>query len=128
MKRCSTCDDWNNGKGTKQCLSCSVYKHFCIESTPRAKIAIDIVPAAIMVEFADTSDEMPCVLEAIQHLPDDLAMIITSRYVGGISPRSLAAILKTSERQIYRREALALSQIKKMLRNEINEFKENDVR
>jgi DNA-directed RNA polymerase specialized sigma24 family protein len=125
MKRCSTCDNWNSGKGAKYCLSCSVYKHYCIKSTPRPKVTIDIVPAAIMVEFADTSDEMPCVLSAIQHLPDDLSMILTSRYVGGISHRSLAAMLKTSERQIYRKEALALSQIKKMLRNEISEFKAN---
>ena len=127
MRRCSTCENWNHGKGAKSCLSCSVYKHFCIESILRAKIAIDIVPAAILVEFADTSEEMPCVLNAIQHLPDDLALIVAGRYVAGLPAKSLAGLLRTSERQIYRREALALSEIKKMLRNEINDFAKNDV-
>jgi len=71
---------------------------------------------------------MPCVLSTIKHLPDDLALIIVGRYVAGISPGSIAALFKTSERQIYRREALALSQIKKMLRKEIKDFEKTHVR
>jgi DNA-directed RNA polymerase specialized sigma subunit len=127
VSKCSECENWENGKGSKKCLKCSTYKNFCITSTPRQKIAIEILPAAIMVELADTSDEMPGVLTSIQHLPDDLALIITSRYVAGLPAKSIAGLLRTSERQIYRREALALSEIKKMLRKEINDFTKNDV-
>jgi DNA-directed RNA polymerase specialized sigma24 family protein len=81
-----------------------------------------------MVEMADTSDEMPCVLTAVKHLPDDLALIIAGRYFVGISPGSMASLLRTSERQIYRREALAMSEIKKMLRKEIIDFEKKHVR
>lgn len=125
---CSECINWGNGNGNKKCLKCSTYTNYCLKSTPRAKIAIEILPEAIMVELADTSDEMPCVLTAIQHLPDDLALIITGRYVAGLPAKSLAALLRTSERQIYRREALALSEIKKMLRKEIKDFNKKDVK
>jgi DNA-directed RNA polymerase specialized sigma24 family protein len=120
ISNCPDCKNWGNGKGLKQCLKCSTYKNYCIKSTPRPKITVEILPAAIMVELADTSDDMPSVLTAIQHLPDDLALIITSRYVAGLPAKSVAGLLRTSERQIYRRESIALSEIKKILRKENN--------
>ena len=115
MNKCTQCDNWNGGKGVKLCLKCATYKHYCIKSVPRQKIAIDILPAAIMVELADTSEDMPCVLTAIQHLPDDLGLIITAKYVAGLPAKSIAGLIRTSERQINRRIELALSEIKKML-------------
>jgi DNA-directed RNA polymerase specialized sigma24 family protein len=98
-----------------------------MKSTPRSKIPIDIVPDAILVELADTSETMPCVLTAIKHLPDDLSLIISARFVAGISTLSLAGLLHTSERNITRRQALGLAVIKKMLRKEIIEIRKNPV-
>ena len=117
-QRCQKCLNYNAGKGNKTCLKCSYYRRYCLQSSPRSKIPIDIVPDAFLVELADTSDEMPCVLSAIKRLPDDLSHIIVARFVAGISPLSLAAILHTSERQILRRQALGMSLLKKMLRKE----------
>ncbi len=118
MDRCAKCLNWNAGKGNKTCLKCSFYKHFCLKSVPRSRIAIDIVPDAIFEELADTSEEMPCVLSAIKQLPDDLALIVSARFVAGISVRSLAGLLHTSVSNIERRQALVLTVLKKILRNE----------
>jgi DNA-directed RNA polymerase specialized sigma24 family protein len=127
MKRCQTCLLWNKGKGSKTCVDCSFYRRFCMKSTPRSKIPIDIVPDAIMAELADTSEEMPAVLTALKHLPDDLSWILVGRFVAGIKPSSMAAIMRTSERQINRRQAVALSELKKMLRKEIIDFQKKHV-
>ena len=127
MKRCQTCLLFNNGEGSKTCLKCSYYKHFCLKATPRSKIPIDIVPDAILIELADTSDEMPCVLTALKQLPDDLSLIISARFVAGISAESLAGLLHISIRQVERRQALGLSVIKKLLRKDIIEIRKKHV-
>jgi DNA-directed RNA polymerase specialized sigma24 family protein len=98
-----------------------------MKSVPRSKILIDIVPDAILMELADTSDEMPCVLTALQQLPDDLSMIISARFVASISIESVAALLHTSVRNIERRQALGLAVIKKMLRKDIIKLRKKPV-
>ncbi len=115
MERCRKCLNWYNGKGSKTCLKCSFYKRFCLKSVRRSQVPIDILPDIILESFAEINEDMPDVIGALQHLPDDLAAILAMRFVADLSQGSIAAILRTSQANVSRRIDLGLNSIKNIL-------------
>jgi DNA-directed RNA polymerase specialized sigma24 family protein len=68
-----------------------------------------------MEQFSDLQPDVD-VLSAIKQLPDDLAAILSMRFVGGLDTRSVAGIMQTSTATIKRKQAVAVSHLKKILR------------
>jgi DNA-directed RNA polymerase specialized sigma24 family protein len=124
VSQCNQCEDWHNGKGSQKCITCGTYKRFQVKNSPRSQIPIDIMPAILLEAIEDLSDDYD-ILRAIQRLPDDLAAIISMRYVAGLSTRSVAGIMRISEPSVRRREQVGLTQIKKMFSCENTDLKKN---
>ena len=85
-------------------------------ASPRSRIPIDILPESILEEIADTADQMPAVLAALNHLPDNLALVIVGRHIAKLNYLSLAANLHKSQLQVYRMEQIGLGMLRTMLR------------
>lgn len=110
---CSKCDDWQDGKGSTKCLTCSSYKRFQVKNTPRSQIPADIMPYILLEAIADLKPKYN-ILEAIQRLPDDLAAILSMHYVAGLSTRSIAGIMQISEPSVRRRMNVGMTHLKKI--------------
>ena len=93
---CSQCEQWRDGRGSRQCLRCPNYRRYQMRATTRDQIIVESIPDAIMEQFADMGGNDVDILDAIHHLPDDLAAIISMRYCGSLSVQSVAGILRIS--------------------------------
>lgn len=118
MKECAACPSWNNGRGKRECLKCSHYKRFQVKNSQRSQIPIDVLPDSILESFAEYHENMPDIIDAIQHLPDDLSAIIAMRFISNLSTRSVAVILKTSQATISRKTTDGLNHIRNILMND----------
>jgi DNA-directed RNA polymerase specialized sigma subunit len=117
MMNCPTCDKYEGGKGTKDCLKCKKYMFFVLQSGKRSPIVFEHIPEAIYENIAnpDIDDKMPGLINGMRRLPIDLSIVMACYYILGMKQREIAKILNTSLTSISRKLTESVEQLKKII-------------
>jgi RNA polymerase sigma factor (sigma-70 family) len=101
MQRCRKCREWNKGRGTRACLRCQVYKNVQLQSVKRPPIRLDVYPDEILESFPDEIDHRDF-LDFFRLLPPLYSVILSARYLVGLTIDETADLLHLSPRSVSR--------------------------
>jgi len=82
-----------------------------MKSTPRSQIPMDIIPDILMEAVAEIKPDYD-IMDAVKRLPKDLSAIVSMHFISGLSLRSVAEIMHSSEATIKRKKAEAIAHLR----------------
>jgi DNA-directed RNA polymerase specialized sigma24 family protein len=113
---CTECQSYNRGFGSPACLKCGKYKDVCKQSGKRKTLPIETVPQAILEEIEDDRPQISSLIDAIRALPSDHAAIISMVFLGGLSVKETAQILKVSRQAVDKKIKFSIEIIRESLK------------
>ena len=110
---CSSCPQYNHGRGQKSCLKCKQYKDIQLKSVKRETIKTEHIPQAIMDNIADprTRDLM----QIIKQIPTQYSVPLLMRSLLGMSIQEIATYHAHAKSGVSKKIAKAIEIIKQSL-------------